>query len=239
MLTAISQAHQVAGHCSPTSSSLVREVVKGLSRQKGIAPIPKSAIGTNELRAMVLNTAPGLLGNRDRALLLLGFLGAFRRSELIGLNVEDVEQVPEFGLRIILRRSKTDNLGHGRTIGIPYGRHSQTCAVLAYRSWIDTSGIKEGPLFRIVTKTGLLKQERLSERAIARLIKRQIKAIGLDSRKYSGHSLRSGFCTAAASAGVAERVIMKTTGHRSVQMLRRYIHDGTMFSEAAATSLDL
>ncbi len=236
-LVAISQAHQAAGHAAPTRAPTVRQVAAGIRRAKGVRPTSKAAAVTAEIRLMVEALPPTLLGRRDRALLLLGFAGAFRRSELVALDVADVQETGE-GLIVTLRRAKTDQEGEGRAIGIPYGGHPQSCPVRALQDWLRAAGIGAGPLFRGLRRDGAL-QGRLSDRGVARVVQRQAKAIGLDPTRYGAHSLRAGLATAAAAAGKSERAIMQQTGHKSLPMVRRYIREGDLFRENAAAGLGL
>jgi len=177
-------------------------------------------------------------GIRDTAILLLGFAGAFRRSELVALDIADVH-LQEEGMLILISRSKTDQLGQGRWIGIPYGDHPLTCPVSALQRWLTMSGITDGAIFRGINRHGKLASARLSTRAVADIVKRAAEAAGLDPARYSGHSLRSGHCTTACRAGVPERVIMLQTGHRSERMLRRYLRRAEIFTENSAKSLGL
>jgi len=236
-LTAISQAHRAADHPSPTKSATVRAVAAGIRRTKGTAQQGKAAAVTDEVRLMVAGLPATRRGRRDRALLLLGFAGAFRRSELVALDVADVEEKPE-GLVVTLRRSKTDQEGAGRTVGIPYGGHPPSCPVRALRAWLADSGIVEGALFRGVKNDGTL-LGRLSDKGVARVVQRRAQAVGLDPARYGGHSLRAGLATAAAAAGKSERAIMAQTGHKSSAMVRRYIRSGELFSDNAAAGLGL
>jgi site-specific recombinase XerD len=237
-MSAVSQAHQAAGHESPTRSAVVQTIMAGIRREKGTAQKGKRPALVGQIRRMVKSAPDGLLGMRDRALLLLGFAGAFRRSELVGLDVEDVEFV-EDGLVVTLRRSKTDQEGEGRKVGIPHGRGNETCPVRAVRFWLDGAGISEGPLLRSVNRHGRVQPGRLSAKAVALVVKRYAEAAGLESVEFSGHSLRAGLATSAAMAGASERAIMNQTGHRSVQMVRRYIRDGSLFRENAADVVGL
>ena len=237
-LSAISQAHQLAGVEAPTAAVEVRTLMAGIRRTKGTAPDTKTPVLTADLRAMLAKLPARLLGIRDRALLLVGFAGAFRRSELVGLNVEDCEFTSD-GLVVVLRRSKTDQGGEGRKIGVPFGSNPGTCPVHALRAWLEASGIAEGPIFRYVNRHGQVQAGRLSSYAVALVVKRHAAAIGLEAAKYAGHSLRAGLATSAAIAGAPERSIMNQTGHRSVGMVRRYIRDGSLFRENAASWVGL
>ena len=182
-----------------------------------------------------------LLSTRDRALLLLGFAGAMRRSELVGLDVTDISE-NEDGLVVRIRWSKTDQEGQGEKVGIPYGSHRETCPVRSVKAWLRDSGITEGALFRAVNRHGQMQPDRLGDRTVARVVKRALVAAGKDQEtvgNFSGHSLRAGLATAAAIAGVSERVIQGQTRHKSLLVLRRYIRDGSLFRENAAAKVGL
>jgi site-specific recombinase XerD len=237
-LNAVAEAHKAVGLDSPTHAALVANTMKGIRRTKGTAPVQKAPTLTDDIRAMVDATDAGLIGIRDRALILLGFAGAFRRSELIGLDVEDCTFGKD-GLTIALRRSKIDQEGMGRRIGIPYGANPETCPVRNVQSWIERAGIAAGPLFRSLNRHGRLQARRLSGIDVARIVKKLALRAGLDSAKYAGHSLRAGHATSAAIAGASERSIMNQTGHKSVQMVRRYIREGSLFRENSAGKLGL
>jgi site-specific recombinase XerD len=237
-ISAISQAHQAAGHESPTHSALVRKALAGIRREKGVAPDAKAPLTVADLRTIVRDHLPaGLKGTRDRALLLVGFAGAFRRSELAGIDAEHLEFVPE-GMVVTLPRSKTDQEGAGREVGIPFG-HEETCPVRALDAWLAAAGIEAGPAFRPVNRHGQAAAGRLSGRSVALVVKHYIAAIGKDPAAYAGHSLRSGHVTEAARQGVQERDIMEQTGHRSTATLRRYIHKGSLFRDNSAAALGL
>lgn len=237
-LSAISQAHQAAGQASPTQHAAVRATWAGIRRALGTAAAGKAPALTETVRAMVGALPDTLGGLRDRALLLLGFAGAFRRSELVGLNVEDLS-VTGAGLVVTLRRSKTDQEGTGRPVGIPYGSSADTCPVRAVQAWCAAAGITSGPLFRAVNRHGQVAAGRLSDKAVALVVKRAAAAAGLDPQHYAGHSLRAGLATSAAAAGVSERAIMRQTGHTSERMVRRYIRDGSLFRDNAAAAVGL
>ena len=237
-VSAISQAHQTSGYASPTQTSLVRTLMAGIRRAKGTASATKAPTLTEDIRRMVAAVPENLLGLRDRALLLVGFAGGFRRSELVGLDREDCEFTKD-GLIVVLRRSKMDQEGAGRKIAIPYGSNPETCPVRTLEAWLSTPALEQGALFRPVSRHGQIQAARLSGHAIALVVKRYAMAAGLDPLKYSGHSLRSGLATSAAINGASERSIMAQTGHRSVAMVRRYIRDGNLFRENAAAKLGL
>jgi len=237
-LAAISAAHRAAGYDSPTKQEAVRLVRRGVRRTLGTAQRQVRPLTVPELRTMLEGLGSDLAGCRDRALLLLGFAGAMRRSELVGLDVADLTEGSD-GLTVRLRRSKTDQEGAGRTIGIPFGSNPVTCPVRAWRAWLEVSGITEGPAFHPVDRHGHIGLTRLSGQAVALVLKRLSTRAGLDPREVAGHSLRAGLATSAAAAGVPERVIAATTGHRGTAMLRRYIREGTLFRENAASAVGL
>jgi integrase len=237
-LNAITEAHKAAGLESPTHSAIVANTMKGIRRTLGTAPAQKAAALTADIRAMVDAADGGLIGLRDRALVLLGFAGAFRRSEIVALDAADFAFSRD-GLTVMLRRSKTDQEGAGRKVGIPYGANPETCPVRTMQSWIEEAGISDGPVFRSINRHGQVQAGRLSGIDVARVVKKLAQRAGLDAGKYAGHSLRAGHATTAAIAGASERSIMNQTGHRSVQMVRRYIRDGSLFRENSAGKLGL
>lgn len=237
-LNAIAEAHKAAGLASPASAAIVRNTLKGIKQTIGTAPVQKAAVLTADIRAMVDATDSGLIGARDRALILLGFAGAFRRSELVNLNLADLDFSRD-GLTVILRRSKTDQDGAGRKIGILYGANPETCPVRTMQAWIEQATIAEGPVFRSINRHGHLGPGRLSGIDVARIIKKLADRAGLDAAKYAGHSLRAGHATSAAIGGASELSIMAQTGHRSVQGVRRYIRNGNLFRENSAGKLGL
>jgi len=234
-LAAIAYAHRAAGLPIPTTHQAVREVRTGLRRTHGAAARGKAALMTDDLRRVVglLDHTP--VGLRDRALLLLGFAGAFRRSELVSLDVDDLGFTPQ-GIRVDLRRPKTDQVAEGRPVGIPYGASAETCPVRAVERWLAhvrsvVPGYDDGPLFLRLDAGGRLRLARLSDRGVARVVQRCAERAGLDPARFAGHSLRAGLATSAAARGVSERSIMNQTGHRSLTMVRRYIRDGELFRD--------
>jgi integrase len=237
-LAAISEAHQLAACDSPTASPAVRLLMAGIRRAKGVAAAQKKPLLTADLERMIASLPPTLMGRRDAALLLIGFAGALRRSELVALNWEDVEFAKE-GLIVQVRRSKTDPEGQGRKIAIPFGCRPSLCPVRALESWRDQAGGDAGPVFLPIDRHGNVSRTRLSDRAVARAVKRIGEACGLAPDDYAGHSLRAGFATAAAAGGASERAIMRQTGHRSLPILRRYIREGSLFHENAVRSTGL
>src|SRR5262245_53497735 len=237
-LATISQAHQQAGHATRTSAPIVRDVLQGIKREKGTAPAAKTAAVTTIIRAMVETLDDDLKGTRDRALILVGFAGAFRRSELVALTAADV-QFTNDGLIVKLPHSKTDQARVGETKGIPYGSTPTTCPVRALRAWLDAAGIAEGPIFRPINRWRQLQPKALTGHAVAELVKQLAERAGYDGATFSGHSLRAGLATAAAAAGVAYHAIKKQTGHKSDQVLQRYIREGSLFRENAAAKVGL
>jgi site-specific recombinase XerD len=238
-LVAICRAHKEAGHEPPTRAESVRNQLRAIRRREGTAQNGKTALTVEQLRAMMA-TMPEetLVGKRDRALLLLGFAGAFRRSELVGLDTSDVSLQPQ-GLLITLRRSKTDQEGAGRSVGVPQGINAVTCPVRAYQTWIKAAGIQTGPVFRPIDRHGNVGTRRLTGESAAAVVKRSVAAIGLDSDPYAGHSLRAGLVTEAARRGIPEYKIMAQTGHKSRKMLDRYIRDARVFENNAAAGTGL
>jgi site-specific recombinase XerD len=237
-ISAISQAHRAAGFPSPTEDAGVRGLMAGIRRSRGTAAIAKRPLLVPDLQALLAALSDNVLGRRDRALLLLGFSGAFRRSELVALNLEDVLETGD-GLILTLRRSKVDQEAAGRHVAIPRGREAATCAVQALARWRETAGIVAGPLFLRVNRHSQILPHRLSGAAVALVIKRYAAAAGYDPEEFAGHSLRAGLATAAAIAGKSERAIMNQTGHKSTATLRRYIRDANLFRENAAAGLGL
>jgi site-specific recombinase XerD len=239
-ISAISQAHQLAGLPTPTRDPAVRTAMAEVRRTAGTAPVQKHPVVTTDLRRL-LTVIPSdrLDGLRDRALLLLGFAGGFRRSQLVALDLADLEET-DGGLRVRIRRGGTDPAA-GREVGIPFGRHPETCPVRAVRAWRDAAGITSGPLFRAVTRGGRVAGHQLSDRSVARVVQRAAARAGLDPSRYAGHSLRSGLATAAAAGGASERAIMAQTGHRSLLAVRRTSGSvgGSLFTENAATYVGL
>lgn len=237
-LATIAEAHRAAGYEPPNKDPRVRLVWGGIRREKGTAQAHMKPALTRHIRLMVSHLPETLLGVRDRALILLGFAGAMRRSELVGLDLPDVALAEE-GLVLVIRKSKTDQTGEGRKIGIPRGEHPETCPVRAVQTWLELAGIDQGPLFRAVNKHSHVSVTRLSDRAVADVVKRSLKAAGKSTRRFAAHSLRAGLITQAAMAGVSERVIQDQSGHKSLLVMRRYIRDGSLFRENAAAKVGL
>lgn len=237
-IAAIAAAHKAVKLDSPTSSPVVKTVMKGIRRTVGTAPAAKSPVLMSELRRMVMTLPDDNRGTRDHAVLVVGFAGAFRRSELANLNLSDITITNE-GIRVVLRRSKTDQEGRGRVVGLPFGSHPATCPVRVLSRWIAIAEIETGPLFRSIDRADNITDKPMSSKAVARAVKRAAKLAGMDPTTVSGHSLRSGFCTSAARAGATERCIARQTGHRSMAVLRGYIRDGTIWSDNPASMVGL
>ena len=236
-LASISVAHQVAGFETPTTDARVRAVWSGIRRHQGMAPRKMRAARTKVITAMVAPLGDGPADARDRTLLLFGFAGALRRSELVALDVEDVSEDDD-GLRLVLRRSKTDQEAEGAIRGLPYGSHPATCPVRAWRRWLTASGITTGPAFRSVDRHGRLGAQRLSDRAVADMIKRRALAAGLDGA-FAGHSLRAGFATEGYAQGTPELAIMRHGRWRSASVMRGYVEEGSIWNDNAAARLGL
>jgi integrase len=237
-LSAIAEAHKTIGLESPASTGIVRATLTGIRRTLGTAVGQKAAALTDDVRAMVDATDEGSMGMRDRALIILGFAGAFRRAELVGLDAGDCAFGRD-GLTITLRRSKTDQWKVGRKIGIPFGSNPETCPIRTIQAWIEHAGISSGPLFRSINRHGQIQPRRLAGLDVARIVKKLAHRVGLDAASYAGHSLRAGHATTAARAGASESSIMRQTGHQSIQMLRRYIREGSLFRENSSSKLGL
>lgn len=223
---------------SPTDTVEVETVLRGIRRTIGTDQQGKAPATTPTLRTLVEACPDTLIGLRDRALLLIGFAGAFRRSPLVALDVSDIAFRHE-GLVIHIRKDKTDQEQQGRDIGIPYGSNPTTCPVRALRAWLDVAAITEGAVFRSFDKRKNLQTGRIAPDDVARIIKRRCKDAGIDPTTYAGHSLRAGFVTSAAEAGVQERVIAEQTGHESMRVLRRYIRKGSLFRDNPAAKVGL
>ena len=228
-------AHQAMGLASPTSSELVRSVIKGIRRVHGVTQKAAKPLVKEDLFAVLDAMGDTLKDARDRSLLLVGFAGGFRRSELVGLNVEDFAFVRQ-GMIITLRHSKTDQEGQGRKLGIPFGR-TKHCPVKATETWLQRTSLSQGPIYTSLAKGGHTTSLRLSDSAVSDILQHRIAQAGMNPDGYSGHSLRSGFATSAAMAGVATWRIRKQTGHASDVMLSRYIRDGELFEDNAAGTL--
>ena len=231
----ISKAHEAKGLPNPCRSEIVRATLRGIKRLHGTAQREAKPLLREDLFLALDAMGDSPKDVRDRALLLLGFAGGFRRSEVVGLDRGDVEHVRQ-GLVVTLRRSKTDQEGAGRKIGLPHGR-TRYCPVAALDAWFGLSGIEVGPIFRPIDRHAHIHPERLSGDAVSGVIRERLAAAGIDSTGFSGHSLRAGFATSATQAGVSTIKIRAQTGHASDAMLARYVRDGELFVGNAAGAL--
>jgi integrase len=233
-IAAISKRHAQAGFVSPTKQPEFREVMAGIRKsKKGRPQTAKAALLNSDLIEILEQIEENddlhkLQAARDRALLIIGFTGALRRSELVNLDVEDIVRTRE-GIILWLRWSKTDQEGKGTELAIPKGRKPATCPVAILDTWLTRAKINCGPVFRKVRQNGVVENKRLSDRSVALILKRCVGHAGFAPDEFSGHSLRAGFATSAAAAGASERDIMKHTRHKSEQMVRRYIRKGSLF----------
>ena len=240
-IASISVIHKIKGHYLDTKHPLIMENLHGIKRIKGTSQKGKKPILINELK-LIINVIDKYLSYcglpemeksrevrnkiRDKAVILIGFAGGFRRSELVNIDYDDIEFVSE-GVKIFIKRSKTDQSGEGMIKAIPYFDNKSFCPVLALKYWIEYSEIKSGKLFDI------------SDKSVSLIIKKYASLAGLDPNKYGGHSLRSGFATSAAESGAEERNIMAMTGHKTTQMVRRYIQEANLFKNNALNKIKL
>jgi len=236
-MVAIAQAHKKAKLSNPVADPCVREILQGLRREKGVAQKKKDPITLDHLRAALATIdMETLKGKRDKALLLLGFSLAGRRSEIAQLNVEDL-RFDTRGLRVTIRRSKTDQAGKGRPLGVPYVGNEELCAVRAVQAWLDASGIREGALFRTFDGGKKLTANQIDPRDVARLVKRVTSKAEIDG-DFSGHSLRAGFITEASSTqGVAEYDIQRVSRHKNTDIMRDYIREANIFKNAPLSAM--
>lgn len=237
-LSSISIVHKTLGHPSPTSAPAVHDVMTGIRRTLGTATAEARPISLGDLHTMLAHTPPTTIGLRDRAVLLVGFAGGLRRSEIVATNVEDLDE-REQGLAVRIRRSKTDQEARGREVALPYATHDHTCPVRAIAAWRSHADIDDGPLFRSVDRHGNVAPTRLSAQAVNLIVKRAAERADIVTPHLSGHSLRAGFATTAAANGATERAIANQTGHRSMNVLRGYIRRGSLFVDNAALDLGL
>ena len=228
-LASISVIHKLSGHYIDVKHPMITENLMGIKRIKGSYQKAKKPILINDLK-LIVNVIDKDKNEKNRfknrALILIGFAGGFRRSELVAIDYEDVDFVSE-GVKIFVKRSKTDQSGEGMTKGIPYFSNSSYCPVISLKNWIEKSEIKSGKIFNI------------SDKSVALTVKKYTALAGLDSNKYSGHSLRSGFATSAAESGAVERNIMAMTGHKTTQMVRRYIQEANLFKNNALNKMKI
>ena len=241
-LVSIGIIHKLKGHYLDTKHPIILENVMGIKRRKGSVQRGKKPILINDL-IKVINVIDEELGNeikksRDRSIILIGFSGGFRRNEIVSLDYQDLDFVSE-GLKINLKKSKTDQFGEGSVKALPYFNNTQYCPVISLKKWINISNINSGPLFRRFSKSFNLSNNRLTDQTVALLIKKYLTLAGINSKNYSGHSLRSGFATSAADAGAEERSIMAMTGHKSPEMVRRYIKEANLFKNNPLNKLKI
>ena len=241
-LVSIGVIHKLKGYYLDTKHPSIIENIMGIKRRKGSVQKGKKPLLINNLRNIInvidQQNKEEIKKFRDRSIILIGFAGGFRRSEIVSLDHDDLEFVPE-GLKINIKRSKTDQFGEGSLKGLPYFENSNYCPVKSIQKWIKISNISSGPLFRRFTKGSNLTESRLNDQSVALLIKQYLELAGIDSKNYSGHSLRSGFATTAADAGVEERNIMAMTGHKSTEMVRRYINEANLFKDNALNKIKI
>jgi site-specific recombinase XerD len=239
-LVSIGVIHKLKGHYLDTKHPLIVENLMGIKRRKGTIQNGKKPILINNLKKIInvidQQKKEKIKIFRDRTIILIGFSGGFRRNEIVSLDFDDLDFVEE-GLKINIKRSKTDQFGEGSTKALPYFDNLQYCPVVSIQNWIEISGINSGPLFRRFTKGSNLSEKRLTDQTVAILIKNYLDLAGIDSKNYSGHSLRSGFATSAAEAGAEERTIMAMTGHKSTEMVRRYIKEANLFKNNALNKI--
>jgi len=233
-MASIRLAHTSAGQEPPTSSEAVKTTMKGIRRSIGVAPVQKAPATADRLLDMVGHCPPTLRGIRDRAILLLGFAGAFRRSELSALEVSDLEEV-DGGLRVLVRSSKTDQEGAGEIV--PVARGMKSCPVEAVGVWMEAAGISDGPLFRMMRRGGKVTVSPLSPHSIGALVQRYAAMAGFKAKDFGGHSLRAGFATSAAMNGASIFRIMDVTRHRSVDTVRGYVRRAEEFEDHAGNGL--
>ena len=241
-LVSISIMHKLKGHYLDTKHPVIIENLMGIKRRKGSIQKGKKPILINHLKAIVnvinKEKIEEIKKARDKAIILVGFGGGFRRTELISIDCEDLEFVAE-GVKITIKRSKTDQFGEGMIKGLPYFANETYCPVAHLKKWIKISDIKDGPIFRRFVKGCSLTSNRLTDQSVVLLIKSYLKLAGIENKNYSGHSLRSGFATVSAESGADERSIMAMTGHKTTQMVRRYIKEANLFKNNALNKIKI
>jgi site-specific recombinase XerD len=241
-LVSIGVIHRIKGHYLDMKHPSIIENIMGIKRRKGIVQNAKKPILISHLKSLInvidQQKNEDIKKLRDRSIILIGFSGGFRRNEIVSLNYEDLDFVEE-GLKIQIRRSKTDQFGEGSIKAIPYFDKSKYCPVISLRNWLEISKINSGALFRRFVKGSKLSKNRLTDQTVALLIKKYLRLNGVESKNYSGHSLRSGFATSAAESGAEERSIMAMTGHKSTEMVRRYIKVANLFKNNALNKLKI
>ena len=229
-LAAIKLAHESAGYESPTKDKLVQATMSGIKRASQRVKVKKSPATAERIESMIAYCPETLPGLRDKALLLLGFGGAFRRSELVALTINDIERTPE-GIKVTIRKSKTDQEGKGHAIAIPNGAHFRIVDVLL--AWLKAANITDGHLFRSIKKGSKVQTKALTDRSVANIVKHYANKAGFTVDDFSGHSLRSGFLTSAARAGASPFKMMEISRHKSIETLAAYIRSENLFAEHA------
>ena len=241
-LVSIGVIHKLKGHYLDMKHPSIIENIMGIKRRKGSSQKRKKPILISTLKKIINvideQNKEEIKKFRDRSIILIGFSGGFRRNEIVTLDHDDLDFVPE-GIKINLRRSKTDQFGEGFTKALPYFDNPQYCPVVSLKKWMEVSRIRSGPVFRRLSKGSKLSENRLTDQTVALLIKQYLQLTGIDSKNYSGHSLRSGFATSAAESGVEERNIMAMTGHKSTEMVRRYIKEANLFKNNALNKIKI
>ena len=241
-LVSIGVIHKMKGHYLDTKHPVIVENLMGIKRRKGTVQKGKKPILINDLKKILKvideQKIKDIKKLRDKSIILIGFSGGFRRNEIVSLDYEDLDFVHE-GLKIKIKRSKTDQFGEGSIKALPYFEDSVYCPVTILKRWLNVSKIRKGSLFRRFSKGSKLTNDRLTDQTVALLIKDYLNIAGIDSKNYSGHSLRSGFATSAAESGVEERSIMAMTGHKSTEMVRRYIKEANLFKNNALNKIKL
>ncbi len=231
-LVSIGVIHKMKGHYLDTKHPVIVENLMGIKRRKGTVQKGKKPILINDLRKILSvidqQNSEDIKKLRDKSIILIGFSGGFRRNEIVSLDYEDLDFVYE-GVKIIVKRSKTDQFGEGSVKALPYFENNLYCPVTILKRWLNISKITKGPIFRRFSKGSRLTNYRLTDQTVALIIKDYLNKAGIDSKNYSGHSLRSGFATSAAESGAEERSIMTMTGHKSTEMVRRYIREANLF----------
>jgi len=241
-LVSIGVIHRIKGHYLDMKHPSIIENIMGIKRRKGSVQKGKKPILISHLKKLINviddQKSEDIKKLRDRSIILIGFSGGFRRNEIISLDYDDLDFVEE-GLKIKIRKSKTDQFGEGSVKALPYFDNPKYCPVISLKNWINISKIHSDSLFRRFLKGSRLSGNRLTDQTVALLIKEYLKIAGIDSKNYSGHSLRSGFATSAAEAGAEERNIMAMTGHKSPEMVRRYIKEANLFKNNALSKIKI
>ena len=241
-LVSISMVHKLKGHYLDTKHPIIVENLMGIRRLKGSIQEGKKPILINHLKSIINAIDKRKMGDikkfRDKSIILIGFGGGFRRNELISINYEDIEFVRE-GLKITVKRSKTDQFGEGMIKGLPYFTNEAYCPIINLKKWLEISKIKSGPIFRRFSKGLSLTNKRLTDQSVVLLMKEYLNLAGVENKNYAGHSLRSGFATVAAESGADERSIMAMTGHKTTQMVRRYIKEANIFKNNALNKVKI